>query len=142
MGVVAGLPAVASFPQSRFVLDGGILLNQPLSPALASTYAQPADRQIRRLLLHVNPDPRSAIPAELGDIIGAGTDRADEQPTLAAVLQTLVVRRRLRGHRRRLHDLLCGEGLTSVPPFAPRRRRLRRTGSLNRTRTAGWQTAG
>lgn len=89
MGATAGLPAIATFPQSQYVIDGGVLLNQPVKPALAAIYAQPADRQVRRLLVHVNPDPRSPIPSEIAGLVGIGSDRADNPPNLAAVLKAL-----------------------------------------------------
>jgi patatin-related protein len=92
MGATGGLPAIATFPQSRYVTDGGVLLNQPVKPALAAIYAQPADRQVRRLLVHVNPDPRTALPPEIAGFVGNGVDgadRADRPPTLAAVLAVL-----------------------------------------------------
>jgi len=100
MAVATRLAVAAPLPQSRYVLDGGILLNQPVRPALASIYAQPADRQVRRLLMHVNPDPRSAIPGPIADLVGWGqadahradrADRADRPPRLAAVLATLAI---------------------------------------------------
>ncbi|CAI7975496.1 Patatin-like protein [Frankia sp. Hr75.2] len=92
MGAGAGLPAVAQFDRSRYVMDGGVLLNQPVKPALAAIYAQPAEQQVRRLLVHVNPDPSSPAPAEvagLGDVYSLGSDTDDRPPTPAAVLRTL-----------------------------------------------------
>jgi patatin-related protein len=89
MGATAGLPAIATFPQSQYVIDGGVLLNQPVKPALAAIYAQPADRQVRRLLVHVNPDPRSPVPSEIDGLVGIGPDSADNPPNLAAVLKAL-----------------------------------------------------
>ncbi|MBE3010170.1 patatin-like protein [Microbispora sp. NEAU-D428] len=72
---------IASFAESRFVLDGGVLLNMPVKPALASIYAQPAQRQVRRLLTYVNPNPivRGDEPAE----------KYDDPPTVTNVLGTL-----------------------------------------------------
>ncbi|WP_261569608.1 patatin-like protein [Frankia gtarii] len=91
MGATAELPPIATFPQSRYVIDGGVLLNQPVKPALAAIYAQPADRQVRRLLIHVNPDPRSALPSEVAGLVGPGADSADAPPRLARVLETLAL---------------------------------------------------
>lgn len=52
----------ANFAESQFVVDGGVLLNKPLRPALAAIYRQPAGLQVRRLLTYVVPDPGE--PAE------------------------------------------------------------------------------
>jgi patatin-related protein len=46
---------------SRFMMDGGILLNQPIRPALEAIQSMPASRQVRRVLAYVNPDPRTRI---------------------------------------------------------------------------------
>ena len=64
---------------SRYAVDGGVLLNRPLKPALDAVMAQPASREVRRLMLFVAPDP--------GD---AAMDRSDEfeadRPTLASTM--------------------------------------------------------
>ena len=71
---------VANFEMSRYVVDGGVLVNRPLRPALRAIFAQPAGPQIRRVLAYVVPDPgaarkdtpddRAAVP-ELGQIATA-----------------------------------------------------------------------
>ncbi|MET9414301.1 patatin-like protein [Streptomyces klenkii] len=47
----------ATFRASQHVVDGGILLNKPVRPALEAVYRQPAQLQVRRLLTYVVPDP-------------------------------------------------------------------------------------
>ncbi|MEV5379075.1 patatin-like protein [Streptomyces nondiastaticus] len=47
----------ATFRTSQHVVDGGILLNKPIRPALEAVYRQPAQLQVRRLLTYVVPDP-------------------------------------------------------------------------------------
>ncbi|MGW2370997.1 patatin-like protein [Kitasatospora sp. NPDC001683] len=47
----------ANFRQSQYVLDGGVLLNKPIRPALEAVYRQPAGIQVRRVLAYVVPDP-------------------------------------------------------------------------------------
>ena len=59
-GASAGRPdlsAHANFELSRYVIDGGILVNRPVRPALRSIFAQPAGPQVRRVLAYVVPDP-------------------------------------------------------------------------------------
>ncbi|MBF6047255.1 patatin-like protein [Streptomyces sp. NRRL B-1677] len=47
----------ATFRASQHVVDGGILLNKPVRPALEAVYRRPAQLQVRRLLTYVVPDP-------------------------------------------------------------------------------------
>ncbi|HEU5268092.1 MAG TPA: patatin-like protein, partial [Jatrophihabitans sp.] len=47
----------SNFDTSQYVLDGGILLNKPLRPALDAIYSQTAQQQVRRVLGYVVPDP-------------------------------------------------------------------------------------
>jgi patatin-related protein len=46
-----------NFRTSQYVIDGGILLNKPIRPALEAVYRQTAQFQVRRLLTYVVPDP-------------------------------------------------------------------------------------
>jgi hypothetical protein len=57
---LASAAGLASFPNSQFVIDGGVLLNKPIRPALEAIYRQPAERQVRRVLAYVVPDPSSS----------------------------------------------------------------------------------
>lgn len=52
--------------KGAFVIDGGVLDNKPLGPALESVFGQPSDGDVRRVLAYVVPDP-GAAPAEPGD---------------------------------------------------------------------------
>ena len=47
----------ASFGQSRWVIDGGVLANQPLRPALRAIFRQPARKQVRRVARVRRPGP-------------------------------------------------------------------------------------
>lgn len=48
---------MASFEPPMFAVDGGVLLNKPIRPALEAVYQQPASAQVRRLLVYVVPHP-------------------------------------------------------------------------------------
>lgn len=74
----------ADFEESRFVVDGAVLVNKPIAPALRAIFSQPAGGQtVRRVFAYVVPDPGVA-----------GVDEPDplsEPPSLGrVVLQSLV----------------------------------------------------
>src|SRR5262249_30150420 len=56
----------ANYDKSQFLLDGGVLLNKPIRPALEAVYRQPGEAQVRRILAYVAPnpgeEPRPAAP--------------------------------------------------------------------------------
>jgi patatin-related protein len=67
-----------NFSTSRFLIDGGVLMNKPIRPALEAIFAQPARRPVRRVLAYAIPDP-----GQPGDVEAA---RAEETPTAGRVL--------------------------------------------------------
>jgi patatin-related protein len=69
--------------KGAFVIDGGVLDNKPLGPALRSMFGQPSDGDVRRVLAYVVPDP-GAVPAEPGD------DPQDVPSAGSVVLSSLV----------------------------------------------------
>jgi patatin-related protein len=62
--------------ESRFVVDGGVLVNKPLLPVLRAIFAQPAGQQmVRRVFAYVVPDPGVAgadQPERVGDAPSMG----------------------------------------------------------------------
>lgn len=56
--------SLVNFDKSMFVLDGGVLMNMPMEPALRSIFEQPAGNEVRRVLAYVNPDPAALSEAE------------------------------------------------------------------------------
>jgi patatin-related protein len=52
---------MANFPSSQYVLDGGILMNKPLRPALQAIHDLPADQQVRRVLAYVVPGTGESV---------------------------------------------------------------------------------
>jgi patatin-related protein len=60
----------ASFGASRYAIDGGVLCNQPIAPALRAIARKRAELPVRRMLLYVNPDPSgqtTIVPDEVED---------------------------------------------------------------------------
>jgi len=89
---------VANFQTSRFVVDGGVLLNRPLRPALRAIFRQPASKQVRRVLAYVVPhpgdgaglegDPRTVMPT-LGDVASGAFVRIPRNQSVSAELDEL-----------------------------------------------------
>ncbi|MCB1261650.1 MAG: patatin-like protein [Acidimicrobiales bacterium] len=51
------LGRIADWDHSTWALDGGLLLNEPLDPVIADVIDQPADREVRRIVVQITPNP-------------------------------------------------------------------------------------
>ncbi|MBG0824268.1 patatin-like protein [Planomonospora sp. ID91781] len=157
LGAAGARPAVASFAPSRYVLDGGVLLNRPVEPALAAIYRQPAERQVRRLLMYVNPAPAPAGPEEparhdappvLGDVLEALFRLPFEQSVAEELRRIEESNARVRGRRAERPALLgvldCALAARLMPEYAraqTRREATRIHAAAVRAgeRAAGWR---
>lgn len=74
----ADMDGVASFRSSRWAVDGGVLRNLPIGPAIDAIFEQPASAAVRRVLVYVNPDP--------GEVRDPGPDDPAATPTLVDVI--------------------------------------------------------
>ena len=77
------MDGVANFEMSRYVVDGGVLVNRPLRPALRAIFAQPAGPQVRRVVAYVVPDP--------GEAMKETADDPNEIPELAEIATASLV---------------------------------------------------
>jgi patatin-related protein len=75
----------ADFPVSRWVVDGGVLMNTPIRPVLEAVARAPAGRQVRRVLLLVVPDPYVAPEEAQAD------DDAAAEPTVNETLRKIAL---------------------------------------------------
>jgi patatin-related protein len=66
-GVATLPPGRVNATMSRFAVDGGVLVNKPLGPALEAIFDAPAYRPVRRVLAYIVPDPGSATWGEPED---------------------------------------------------------------------------
>lgn len=81
---------LADFSTTQYVVDGGVLRNKPVKPALAAIYRQSASRQVRRVLAYVVPDPgERAAPATASDRRSGGTEAPGAYEVLLGVLTRL-----------------------------------------------------
>ena len=61
-GAHPSMQGIADFHGSHFVIDGGVLMNRPIEPALNAMFAMPADaKDVRRVVLYVVPDPGETL---------------------------------------------------------------------------------
>lgn len=82
---------LANFADSQHVVDGGILLNKPIRPALQAVYRQPASRQVRRLMAYVVPDPGEG---SLTPVPASQSHEQDPTPKAPEVLLGVLTRLR------------------------------------------------
>jgi patatin-related protein len=78
------LNEIANFDKDRFVIDGGVLLNKPIDPALKAVFAQPSERHVRRVLAYVVPDPGEPVERE--------PDKAEDLPAMTELAWDSLVR--------------------------------------------------
>ena len=78
------LPDVRNFEGGKFAIDGGVLANLPVHPAVELLYGRSSDRDIRRVLAYVSPDSGGTAPPPAP---AASQDAVKPpSPTLADVL--------------------------------------------------------
>ena len=76
------MAGIADWSGSRYCVDGGVLLNRPLRPAIDAIFRQPAEREVRRAVLFVSPDP--------GESAKDVSQKQDERPTLLKTVASVV----------------------------------------------------
>ncbi len=105
------------FADSQLVVDGGVLHNKPVRPALEAVYRQPAGNQVRRVLAYVVPDPGESArtqtpgaPPGMSEVLLAVMTRMRGTESISRELNELAVHnaeaRRQRGSRERVARLL------------------------------------
>jgi patatin-related protein len=106
---------LANFSSSQFVVDGGVLRNKPVRPALEAVYRQSASRQVRRVMAYVVPDPgESAAPPSPVTAPGAAEvllgvlTRLRSTDSVAGELAEIELRNDQARRRRRTRDRLAG----------------------------------
>jgi patatin-related protein len=106
------------FTVSRFVLDGGVLVNKPIAPAIRAILAQPArDQTVRRVFAYIVPDPgvasvstgeSEAEAPSLGSAVLGGLVTVPRAESVASDLQELTEHNRRARGQQLLRDRLVG----------------------------------
>jgi patatin-related protein len=115
-----------NFARSQFVIDGGILRNKPIRPAIDAVYRQSADQQVRRILAYVVPDPGEAattagartvteVPSAADVMLGVMT-RLRSTDSVADELDEIDRRNQETAHRRRARDRLAQTLVDAAAP--------------------------
>ena len=76
------MDGIASFDRSHWAVDGGVLVNKPVGPALDAILKRASNSEVRRVVAYVNPDPGS--PQQTVDVEAAA-------PTIGEVVLKSVV---------------------------------------------------
>jgi patatin-related protein len=95
----------ANFSASGWVLDGGVLVNRPVAQALRIVFDQPAERQVRRALLYVDPHPDPITPGPAGGAAPAGPGTEAPPNLRQVVLDSLVSLPRVQSLAETFEDL-------------------------------------
>jgi patatin-related protein len=81
-------------PDKTFFIDGGVLDNRPFEPAIEAIRAKPAEVEVMRTLIYLDPDPAPPAPAAdgsepsvLGTVLGAVAGLPRKQPILDSLLE-------------------------------------------------------
>ncbi|MFC3229796.1 patatin-like protein [Marinibaculum pumilum] len=63
-------PVYGTDPEKTAFIDGSVLKNKPFAEAIAAIRARPADRQVDRRIVYIEPTPRRPAPPPSGKVPG------------------------------------------------------------------------
>ena len=103
-----GRPAAQVFdPADRYFVDGGIVNNKPFSAAIQALGQRPADRQVNRHIVYIEPDPHVAESSDtgrplsyLGTLQAALSTIPRNQPIVEQLAEIIEQDKRVQANRR------------------------------------------
>jgi patatin-related protein len=83
-----------AYADDTYFIDGGVLDNRPFAPAIDAIREKPAEVEVRRKLLYLDPDPPPAtgrapgrLPTTIATVVGALSGLPRKQPILDSLLE-------------------------------------------------------
>jgi patatin-related protein len=116
-----------NFRQSQYVLDGGVLVGKPFEAAIRDVFALPAERQVRRVMAFVSPDPamkrvKPGEPDAPPDLLRVALDSAMRLPRAISISGELSAinehNQRVAGQQKRRELLLTSVDAPQLEGFA------------------------
>lgn len=112
----------ANFPESRWGVDGGVLVNKPLAPALRAVLRRSVREQVRRVLLYIVPDPGEELqvsedqdrPPSAREVLLDSLTALPRNESIVDDLNELEAHNERARHRRRQRALLPTLGLQAA----------------------------
>ena len=112
---------VADFKRSHWAVDGGVLMNKPVKPALDAIGRRPSKGELRRVVAYVNPDPGNRVVPDLfeqvptiGQVILRSLVTLPRTESIAGDLEDLLAHNQKASGHRNLRDALL-RGIDVVP---------------------------
>jgi patatin-related protein len=118
-----------NFRESQYVLDGGVLVGKPFEAAIRDVFALPAERQVRRVMAFVSPDPamkkvKPGTSDEIPNLLTVALDSAMRLPRAISISAELNAidehNRRVAGQQKRRELLLTSVDADHLEDFASR----------------------
>ena len=141
---------------NAWMVDGGVLMNRPIAPAINAIFNQVTERSVRRVLAYVHPDPATArlrppadpqSPPSLSSVIAKSVVTIPRQESISTEIGRLRDHNRSVRSQRASRDALVlrfppgDDIIATARSLVPAYRMVRSTRSVSRTVDTVYQTA-
>jgi patatin-related protein len=96
-------------PDKTFFVDGGVLDNRPFSPAIEAIRGKPAEVEVERTLIYLDPDPAPPLPraeGKLPDVLQTVAGAIAGLPRKQPILDSLLEVQRMNTHVAALQEVI------------------------------------